>query len=95
MIRFKTKQHADVVMHDAMAEKLIKIMGASGLVPSALDHDMIAEAIDKLSRLAKNSSSDLAQDQVSLSQRAQPLIALLNTALTSGEPVMWQKTNVF
>ncbi|WP_044406838.1 DUF1840 family protein [Thiomicrospira microaerophila] len=95
MIRFKTPHHADVVMHDAIAEKLIKQMGASGAIPSALDPDMIVEAMEKLNQvLSQPSAQSTPQEQaVSLSHRAAPLMALLKSALDTNETVMWQKTN--
>jgi hypothetical protein len=98
MIRFKTKHHADVVMHDAVAEGLIKKMGASGVVPSALDAELLTSAIEKLTQTVDTQSAGLGgfnQESVSLSQRAKPLIDLLQTALRTDEAVMWQKTNSF
>lgn len=97
MIRFKTKNHADVVMHDGIAQTLIKKMGASGTIPSALDHEMLAEAIEKLSQAAQQPSAQATpqQEAVSLYQRAQPLLELLRAALDNNDSVMWQKTNSF
>jgi hypothetical protein len=97
MIRFKTKHHADVVMHDAVAEGLIKKMGASGVVPSALDAEFLSDAIEMLTKSVNVSGyqASVGQESVSLALRAQPLVDLLQTALETNESVMWQKTNSF
>jgi hypothetical protein len=96
MITFKTQYHADVMMFDGIAIKLIKLMGHSGTVPSALNPDDVSEALNKLqTAIAKpspQSGDSWDDDSVSLAHRAAPLLDLLTTAAENEEHVIWEKS---
>lgn len=93
MIRFQTKGHADVVMFDAVAIKLVELMGHSGTVPGALNEDEVATALSKLQAAVSmpkaGDKGDWDSDGVSLVNRAQPLIELLTTAKNDQNHVIW------
>ncbi len=87
-------------MDHAIAVHLLKLMGHSGTVPSAILAADIPVALSRLkahmatSPPAQSGSStgddeNLSKIQVSLQQRAFPLIELLTRAAERGEEVMW------
>lgn len=96
MIRFHTKTHADVVMFDQVALKLIELMGRTKTVPSALAEDEVAAALAKLTSAIQQVSAKQGDswdgDGVSLAHRAQPLIDLLHAAKHAGNHVIWETT---
>ena len=93
MITFQTKHHADVMMFDKVALKMLQHMGHSGTVPGAFAPDNIEAALIKLKRAASTPSAESGDDwdenTVSLAHRATPLIDLLETALRAQEHVIW------
>lgn len=96
MIRFHTKVHADVVMFDKVALQLIKLMGRSATVPSALAEDEVAEALTKLKAAVSQPTAQQGDswddDGISLAHRAQPLIHLLDAAEHAHTHVIWEVT---
>lgn len=96
MVRFQTKNHADVVMFDSVAAKMLELMGHSGTIPGALDENEVATALSRLesavSKPAAQSGDDWNGDSVSLSHRVQPLIDLLTTANNAQNHVIWEKS---
>jgi len=96
MITFKSKHHADVMMFDKVALKLLHAMGHTGTVPSAFAPDDIEAALNHLKSASSSPSAvsgdDWDEDSVSLSHRAQPLIELLETALSEQEHVIWDQS---
>ena len=96
MIKFQTKDHADVVMFEQVAVSLIKKMGFSGQVPSAIEGEQIDQALQNLkqaaSRPSAQSGDDWEADSVSLAHRAKPLIDLLTAAKSGDSHVIWEKT---
>lgn len=88
------------MFHDAAAQ-LIRMMGASGRVPSALSADEVPGALAKLraglSHAAPpqpapgNDSRDDAESPIGLATRAQPLIELMERAAAAEAEVMWEK----
>lgn len=96
MIIFKTKHHADVVMFDQVALNLIGLMGHSKNVPGALVEEELNTALENLnnaltkSRTANRDSWD--DDNVSIANRAKPLLDLLATAINNQEHVIWEKS---
>jgi hypothetical protein len=86
-------------MFGEVAIKLLKLMGHSGKVPSALLAEDIADARARLESAIKadklqQSSAEvknLTDDEavVTLSQRALPLLDLLRAAENSNSNVMW------
>lgn len=87
-------------MDGAIAVQLLKAMGHSGTVPSAILAKDIPAAVARLrsavaaTPAAKSSPDSDDKDQkevlVSLRQRAYPLIDLLTRAAEKGVEVMWK-----
>ncbi|WP_090827663.1 DUF1840 domain-containing protein [Nitrosovibrio tenuis] len=104
LIRFKTDAYADIIMFGDVAQRLLKMMGHSGTVPSAILAEDVPAALDRLKRAigpAKTAAkgriseekSDNGEDEqsVSLAYRALPLIELLTAAAKKKRDVMWEK----
>ena len=103
LITFESKVGRITLFGDA-ATQLIRMMGRSGTVPSALLAAEIPEALANLRQAldaadasaAEESAEDEDEDEtrkkppVSLRQRAFPLIKLLEDAAREGSDVMWQ-----
>jgi hypothetical protein len=90
------------IMNGDIAVQLLKAMGHSGTVPSAILAGDIPAALARLkivlaaSPRSATESSDRdgkegAEVQVSIQQRAFPLIDLLTRAAEKGAEVMWTK----
>ena len=96
MIVFKTKQHADVVMFEQTALKLIGLMKHSKTVPGALTEEDFEYAINNLRKAISNPSAQTGDnwddDSVSLSHRAKPLLDLLESAQQHKQHVIWEKS---
>lgn len=102
LIKFKTRAHADVIMFGDVALQLIKLMGRRETVPSAIEPEDIPEALKLLQAgiatedaATKETESQGVEDdeveQVSVHNRALPLIELLNAAKEADVPVMWEE----
>ncbi|MBN9133240.1 MAG: DUF1840 domain-containing protein [Nitrosospira multiformis] len=104
LVTFKTSAHADIIMFGDIAKQLLKMMGHSGTVPSAMVADEVPAALDRLRHAVEVGRADEVQkpqdnaeqagDQqsVSLRYRALPLIELLSAAARKHSDVMWDKT---
>lgn len=103
LVTFKTSGHADIIMFGDIAKQLLKMMGHSGTVPSAMVADEVPAALDRLRHAVEAKRTDETQkpqdnaeqadDQsVSLRYRALPLIELLSAAARKRCDVMWDKT---
>jgi hypothetical protein len=101
LIKFDSEVGSFTMAGD-IAVQLLKAMGHSGTVPSAiLPGDIpgalarLKAAVDASPRTATESSSSEDKDRkevkVSLRQRAFPLIDLLTRAAEKGAEVMWTK----
>jgi len=99
LVTFHTKAYADITMFGDVAVKLLKMMGLSDTVPSALMPEDIPAALEKLrtalerqARAEMPSAATMDEEPpVSISHRAAPLIALLEAALDADAEVMWDK----
>jgi Domain of unknown function (DUF1840) len=97
LVTFTTKGHADITMFGDVARTLLKMMGHSGTIPSALLAEDVPAALERLSSaIAKEKSSIPKEDKdsdkepdVSLANRALPLINLLSAAVKENANVMW------
>ena len=102
LIRFETPAYATITMFGDVAVALIRLMGHSGSVPSALLAADVAAARQRLDAavhahpdtpLDPATSGDArARDdaeRVSLAHRALPLLELLAAAERDRENVMW------
>ncbi|MEO8005623.1 MAG: DUF1840 domain-containing protein [Betaproteobacteria bacterium] len=85
-------------MNGDIAVQLLKAMGHSGTVPSAILAQDIPAALAQLKSAVAGQSEprnaddkDAGEVQVSLGQRAFPLIDLLTRAAAKGAEVMWAK----
>ena len=104
LIKFKSDAYADITMFGDIARRLLKMMGHSGTVPGAILADDVPAALERLRRGIESSpaenteipadmqAEDLADQPVSLGNRALPLIELLTAAKTKHRDVMWEET---
>lgn len=104
LITFKTPAYADITMFGDVAKALIKMMGHSGTVPSAILAGDVPIALEHLRAAVEhnpdaplNPHSDNDEDtppseSVSLSKRALPLLKLLEAAARDGKNVMWDQS---
>ena len=106
-ITFKSKHSPDILMLDAVGLSLLKLMGHSATVPGSLAAQDIAAALSHLQAAVSAAptqvlevdrhkdqdqrESDQSDQDVNLAQRAGPLIAMLKTALSNGEYVIWER----
>ncbi len=97
LVTFTTDAYADITMFGDVALALLKMMGHSGTVPSAILAADVPAALSRLTagiEAAKAAPSvdeeDEDEPQVSLSNRALPLINLLTAAAQEGCDVMWK-----
>ena len=104
LVAFKTDAYADIIMFGDVAQQLLKMMGHSGTLPSAIQADDVPAALERLKRSLEIGISGAAQsggdtaakgrdndNEVSLAYRALPLIELLTAAATKHRDVMWDK----
>lgn len=99
VVTFRSKAHADIMMFGDIAVNLLKLMGHSGTVPSALLAEDVPTALDRLreavaaNKAASADASDSVQDDgeytVNLAHRALPLVEMLEAAATAKCDVMW------
>jgi hypothetical protein len=101
LVTFHTKAYGDITMFGDVAVRLLRLMGHSGTVPSAIEPADIPAALQRLRSAIRMDEAAQAQapapeDQdddkeraVSLKNRAYPLIQLLEAAARDDMPVMW------
>ena len=102
LITFSCPAYADITMFGDVAIKLLKLMGHSGQIPSALLADDVPEALIKLETAIETENQqqsvlDISASQddepvITLSKRALPLRELLTAAAKSKSNVMWTGT---
>ena len=97
LVTFTTDAYADITMFGDVALAMLKMMGHSGTVPSAILAADVPAALSRLTagiEAAKAAPSvddeDEDEPRVSLSHRALPLIKLLTAAVEEGCDVMWK-----
>ena len=104
LVTFSCPVYADITMFGDVALRLIKLMGNSGTIPSALGVEDVRPALKRLEAAiqaveqspAPGEESEEGEDGepvVSLSHRAWPLIELLKAAAKAETRVMWDRTN--
>ncbi len=102
LIKFKSLAHADVIMFGDVGLQLIKLMGRTETVPSAIKPEDIPQALKLLlegvsaedAAIKETESQDVEDEdveQVSVHNRALPLIELLNAAKNADAAVMWEE----
>lgn len=104
LVTFETKAYANITMFGDVAVKLLRMMGHSGTIPSALLAEDVPASLAKLkaavasekalegSAPAQLDDDEEASARVSLGQRAFPLIELLEAAAAKGCDVMWKES---
>ena len=99
LVRFDSKS-GTITMFGDVAVKLLRMMGQSGSVPGAILANDIPAAVQRLRSAVSahkeqpaesSNSSDDREQPVAMSQRAFPLIELLERAAKQGEDVMWEQ----
>ena len=103
LVTFTSKAYADITMFGNVAVSLLKLMGHSGTVPGALVAAEVPQALERLrAGIAAHGDtpapggddeSDREENEpvVRLSQRALPLIELLEAAVKDECDVMWDR----
>ena len=101
LVTFRTKAYADITMFGDVALKLLKLMGHSGTVPSAIKAADVPAALARLEAAVKaqkaaEKGAPMSADQegdaeppVELSRRAVPLLELLRAAAKAKTDVIW------
>jgi len=100
LVTFTTKAYADITMFGDVAVAMLKMMGHSGTVPSAILAADVPAALNRLTTAieaqkgkppAEHEARDKDADEppVSMATRALPLIELLAAATKAEEDVMW------
>ena len=101
LITFTSPAFYDITMFGDVARQLIKMMGHSGTIPSAIGADDIPAALERLQGAVKTEEAkpetdrrtgdedDEEEEPVSLSNRAFPLIEMLSAAAAQHASVMW------
>ncbi|MBU0655956.1 MAG: DUF1840 domain-containing protein [Gammaproteobacteria bacterium] len=108
MIRFTSPAGASVSMFDKDAKALIRMMGHSGAIPSAIRAEDIASALGKLEAALQSEEAratetkqehplqDGAEEKaVAVNVRAYPLVQLLKAAAEKQKNVMWEQDRAF
>jgi hypothetical protein len=106
LVTFHTPAAGDVIMFGNTAVQLLQLMGNSGKVPGVLQSEDLEQAIRLLKTALEGHSSSNADDncinksdeevevndelEVSLRNRAFPLIRLLEAAGDEGVHVTWE-----
>lgn len=104
LITFRCKAYANVTMFGSIGLQMIKMMGHSGAVPGAIGAEEIPYALSQLKAAVnaeKKRADQATQEQeyddddereetpVSISNRALPLIDMLNAAISEECGIMW------
>ena len=96
LVTFTTKVYADITLFGDVAISLLKMMGHSGTVPSAIRAEDVPEALRMLKAAVAAGSApphvdkDADEPPVSTAHRAMPLIDLLSAAAKDGCGVTWK-----
>jgi hypothetical protein len=103
LVTFSCPAYADITMFGDVAVRLLKLMGHSGTVPSALLAEDVQLALERLEAAIEageqlpepeeSAQRDDDEPAVSLPHRALPLIELLKAAATAKCNVMWDSSN--
>jgi hypothetical protein len=99
LVTFSCPAYPNITMLGEVAVRLIKLMGHSGAVPSALLAEDVPTALVRLEAAVAASEPAPAAEQnddeeaVSVAQRALPLIELLRASAKANVDVMWDKNS--
>lgn len=103
LVTFSCDAHENITMFGDVAIRLIKMMGHSGAVPSAIVGEGVSSALTHLTQAIErekqkpppifkklSEDDDDVEEEVSLVNRAVPLIGLLEAAIKNKCDVMWK-----
>lgn len=102
LVTFRTTAWGNITMFGDVAEALLKMMGHSGTVPSALLARDVPAALARLKQQLASRATELGagtpsadddddeEEPVGLALRAHPLIEMLSAAAEQEADVMWQ-----
>lgn len=103
LVTFTSNAHGDITMFGEVAERLLSMMGHSGTIPSAIFAKDIPEVLERLqSAIETEPAAPLkepvneddekqVEPQVSIANRAFPLIEMLKAAAAEDCNVMWRE----
>ena len=98
LIVFESNAHTDVTMFADIAKSLIKMMGHSGTIPSAIAAKDVPAALERLHKaldadspedIKSADSDDDEEPEISMDGRAFPLIEMLKAASKENQAIMW------
>jgi hypothetical protein len=98
MIRFTSPAGASVSMFEKDAKALIRMMGHSGTIPSAIRAEDVATALHQLEAALKTEEEKnqaTQQTKPLVHDAAYPLLELLKAAATKQKNVMWEQDRSF
>lgn len=97
LVTFTTEAYADITMFGDVGLTMLKLMGHSATVPGAIRAEDVPAALERLTaavnaspNVATTASKDADEPNVSLKNRALPLIELLKAAAREGTFVSWK-----
>jgi len=106
LVTFTCEAHGNITMFGDVAEHLLKMMGHSGTIPSAIYAKDVPAVLQRLKNAVEsekeatiddasinNDDEEKDEPRVSLANRAFPLIEMLTAAAESDCNVMWYKNN--
>lgn len=99
LVTFRCNAHENITMFGDVAKELLKLMGQSGTVPSAIKAKDVSQALMKLTAALEEKKTaeppqppetdDDTEEPISLTHRAIPLIQLLKDAIKHNCDVLW------
>ncbi|MDD2719962.1 MAG: DUF1840 domain-containing protein [Gallionella sp.] len=95
LVTFKTDFHANILMFGDDARAMLKVIGHSGTIPSAILAEDVPAARDRLVAAVEAQKAVTAVQEkdthaVSFINRARPLIELFDDAVKKSSNVMWE-----
>ena len=91
LYKFKSKETGDLIMLEPDAKRLLKSWDVRNKFKGIFLVDQLQAAIDALDNAIKQEESDGSLDPklVSLRQRSQPMLKMLQTCLAKSADVVW------
>ncbi|MEL0638156.1 DUF1840 family protein [Marinomonas sp. TI.3.20] len=96
LIKFYSEESASFVMLDGVANQLLTIMGHGSSTEGSVSGEALSSALDYLTLATTNNKDESVSgnpdepEEVTLSARAAPLIAMLRRASDADGYVMWR-----
>jgi hypothetical protein len=98
LITFKTSAYSNIIMFGDVGLQLLEMMDFGKLVPGAIRHEDVAQALQNLERklaaVPQQPEAAAVADEdeapISLHTRALPLLELLQAACADEKPVRWE-----